>query len=108
VTVFVLALVFVLSAWRARAERPAVARLGLVVAALFVAQILVGAANVWSRLAPAAVTAHVAVAGLLWGTVVAAAEASRLPAASPKDDSVLLPADLPSWSVPSHAGPVRP
>jgi heme a synthase len=106
--VFVLALVFVLAAWRARAERTAVARLALVAAGLFAAQILVGAANVWSRLAPAAVTAHVAVAGLLWGTVVGAAEASRLPAARPVNDPVALPGDLPGSFAQSPAGPARP
>jgi heme A synthase len=103
--VFVVALVFILAAWRARAERTAVTRLALVVAGLFVAQILVGAANVWSNLAPAAVTAHVAVAGLLWGTVVAAAEASRLPAAQPVDDPVVLAEDRPGSFAQSHPGP---
>jgi heme a synthase len=105
--VFVLTLVFLLAAWRARAERPAVARLALAMAGLFAVQILVGAANVWSRLAPAAVTAHVAVAGLLWGTAVAAAEASRLPAARPMNDSVVLPTDLSRSVVQSNAGPFR-
>jgi heme a synthase len=107
VAVFVLALVFVLAARHARAERPAVARLALMVAGLFAAQILVGAVNVWSRLAPTAVTAHVAVAGLLWGTVVAAAEASRLTAAQPGDDPVVLPDDRPGSFAQSHAG-LRP
>ncbi|HEY7755607.1 MAG TPA: heme o synthase [Actinomycetota bacterium] len=44
---------------------------------LFVAQILVGAANVWSRLSPAAVTAHVALSALIWGVLVAVATLSR-------------------------------
>jgi heme o synthase len=44
---------------------------------LFVAQVLVGAANVWSELAPAAVTAHVAVSALIWGVLVAIATVSR-------------------------------
>jgi cytochrome c oxidase assembly protein subunit 15 len=62
-------------------RRPAVA-LAFVVAGLFVAQVLVGAANVWSRLAPPAVVAHVALAGLVWGAVVATAAASRACASS--------------------------
>jgi cytochrome c oxidase assembly protein subunit 15 len=106
--VFVLALLFVVAAWRARSQRPAVARLALVAVGLFAAQIVVGAANVWSHLAPAAVTAHVAVAGLLWGTVVATAEASRLSAPRPREDGVVLPADPSSSFVESHAGTVRP
>jgi protoheme IX farnesyltransferase len=45
--------------------------------ALFVAQVLVGAANVWSELSAAAVTAHVAISALIWGVVVAVATLSR-------------------------------
>jgi protoheme IX farnesyltransferase len=45
--------------------------------ALLGAQILVGAANVWSELAAAAVTAHVALSALIWGVLVAAATVSR-------------------------------
>jgi heme A synthase len=106
--VFLLALAFVVVTWRARSERPAVARLALVAIGLFAAQILVGAANVWSRLAPAAVTAHVAVAGLLWGTVVAAAEASRLSVAESGQDPVVLPDDPSGSFAESRAGRVGP
>ena len=65
-------------AWRDRRERPATAILALVAAALFVAQVLVGAANVWSRLAAPAIVAHVAVAALLWGAVVATTATARI------------------------------
>jgi protoheme IX farnesyltransferase len=44
---------------------------------LFVAQVLVGAANVWTELAAAAVTAHVALSALIWGVLVAIATVSR-------------------------------
>ena len=44
---------------------------------LFIAQVLVGAANVWSRLAPSAVVAHVALAVLIWATLVALTTVSR-------------------------------
>jgi heme A synthase len=75
----------VLVAARSRRERPTgdvVRVLAAVAALLFVTQVLTGAANVWSRLAPAAVVAHVAVAGLAWGAMVATAATSRaLPAA---------------------------
>ena len=44
---------------------------------LFVAQIMVGAANVWTRLRPWAVVLHVAFAVLVWATLVALSAASR-------------------------------
>jgi protoheme IX farnesyltransferase len=44
---------------------------------LYAAQILVGAANVWTRLRPWAVVAHVALSVLIWGTLVALATVSR-------------------------------
>jgi heme A synthase len=80
--VFGLVVALAMRAWRARTEQKAAALLAAGAAGLFVVQILVGAANVWSGLAAAAVTAHVAVAGFLWGTVVAAAAAARIPAAA--------------------------
>jgi heme o synthase len=47
---------------------------------LFVAQIMIGAANVWTRLRPWAVVLHVAFAVLVWASVVAlAAIARRMP-----------------------------
>jgi heme o synthase len=54
-------------------------RLSTTALVLFVAQIMVGAANVWTRLRPWAVVAHVALSVLIWATVVALATvASRL------------------------------
>ena len=44
---------------------------------LYVAQILVGAANVWTELGAASVTAHVALSALIWGVMVAIATVSR-------------------------------
>jgi len=47
---------------------------------LFVAQIMIGAANVWTRLRPWAVVLHVAFAVLVWASVVVlAAVARRMP-----------------------------
>ena len=57
---------------------------------LFVAQILVGAANVWTGLRPAAVVAHVALSVLIWSTVVALATVARRLAARTRG-----PADSP-------------
>ena len=76
--VFVLVVWLAVRAWRERRTRTATAVLSLTAAGLFAAQILIGAANVWSRLAPAAVTAHVLVAGLIWGAMVATATVVRV------------------------------
>jgi heme A synthase len=75
--VFVAVVFLAATAWSERRAFPAVAALALTATALFVAQILVGAANVWSRLSAAAVTAHVALASLIWGALVATAVVAR-------------------------------
>ena len=78
------AIVMLLVLWTAiRARTVARHDLGLVrlssaALALFVAQIMVGAANVWTRLRPWAVVAHVALSVLIWATVVALATVSRV------------------------------
>ncbi len=76
--VFVLVVWLAVRTWRERRTRTATAALALTAALLFAAQILIGAANVWSRLASAAVTAHVLVAGLIWGAMVATATVMRV------------------------------
>jgi protoheme IX farnesyltransferase len=59
---------------RTGADRhPLLVRLSITALVLFVAQIMVGAANVWTRLRPWAVVAHVALSVLIWATVVALA-----------------------------------
>ncbi|MEX0743662.1 MAG: heme o synthase, partial [Actinomycetota bacterium] len=63
-------------AWT-RPRNRALSILSLVALALIVAQVLVGAANVWSRLQPAAVTAHVALSAAIWATLVALWVAAR-------------------------------
>ncbi|HXF36553.1 MAG TPA: heme o synthase [Actinomycetota bacterium] len=75
---------------RARAMRPrAPALVALTTAALglLLAQVLVGAAAVWTRLSTAAVTAHVALSALIWGVVVAAAVTAGRLARSPADEA---------------------
>ena len=67
--------------------------------ALFVAQVMVGAANVWTRLRPWAVVLHVALSVLIWATLVAlTALAHRGPAAEADrtevDAEVLAPRSL--------------
>jgi len=70
------------AAIRARTLRPRsspLANLSALALGLYVAQVLVGAANVWTRLRPWAVVLHVAFAVLVWAAVVALwASARRL------------------------------
>jgi protoheme IX farnesyltransferase len=81
------AFVFLLVVWIAirartmeRRSRDLVA-LSTLALALFVGQILVGAANVWTHLRPAAVVGHVALSVLIWSTIVALAAVGRRSAA---------------------------
>ncbi len=64
-------------AWTMPGRPRSVLRLTNAVVALFAAQILVGAATVWSQLSVAAVVGHVTLAGLVWGTMVALATVSH-------------------------------
>ncbi len=64
-------------------RREVLVRLSTTALALFVAQVLVGAANVWTRLQPWAVVAHVALSVLIWATVVALATMARLGRTAP-------------------------
>jgi protoheme IX farnesyltransferase len=74
---------FLLVLWtaiRAQTMRPrsgALVTLSTTALGLFAAQIMVGAANVWTRLRPWAVVLHVAFAVLVWTTLVALSAASR-------------------------------
>ncbi len=82
-TLAAVALLLVLwTAIRARNDdgrRGHLVRLSTTALLLFVVQIMVGAANVWTRLRPWAVVAHVALSVLIWATVVALATvASRV------------------------------
>jgi heme A synthase len=73
----VLVLLVAVRARRERGGRDPVALLASGAALLFALQVLIGAADVWSKLAPAAVVGHVAVASLTWGAVVATAVTAR-------------------------------
>jgi protoheme IX farnesyltransferase len=66
---------------------PPLVRLSTAALVLFGVQIMVGAANVWTRLRPWAVVAHVAISVLIWATVVALATvSSRLAEGSPRPE----------------------
>jgi protoheme IX farnesyltransferase len=60
-----------------RPRNRALSAISAVALALMLAQVLVGAANVWSELRPAAVTAHVALSAAIWATLVALWVAAR-------------------------------
>jgi protoheme IX farnesyltransferase len=60
-----------------RDERPAVRFYALGGVAAFFAQALVGAANVWTKLAPAAVVGHATLAFVTWAAFVASAIVAR-------------------------------
>jgi len=60
-----------LLSWRARRQRPEVGVLGAVTLALFVAQVMVGAANPWTGFVWPMRALHLSLATALWGSVVA-------------------------------------
>jgi protoheme IX farnesyltransferase len=65
---------------------PALVRWSTVVAGLFVAQVVVGALNVWTELSTVPRAAHVALSALIWaGAVVLTVAARRDPAADEAD-----------------------
>jgi heme A synthase len=65
-------------AWRNRPFNRAAAVLAGAMLGVFIAQVLVGAANVWTRLADPAVAGHVTLAGVAWALAVATAATARL------------------------------
>ncbi len=60
-------------AWRTQRQHQAVIAGSLVALILYIAQVLVGAANIWTQLQPAASAAHLALAVALWVTLVVVA-----------------------------------
>jgi protoheme IX farnesyltransferase len=68
--VFVLVLYLVVRARTMEPRRPEIVRLTEIATGLFVAQIIVGAAQVWTHLRPWAVVLHVGLSVLIWATVV--------------------------------------
>ncbi len=101
VLVFGLVAMVAVRGLRARTTRRPAAVLAVAAAVLFSGQILIGAANVWTRLAVGPVVAHVTVAALIWGTLVATAAASRACACKWE------PAEASSPAVPATGAPVK-
>ena len=64
------------AAWRARAANPRIAKLAVAVLAVYAVQVVVGALQITTQLAPWAQTLHVALGALVWGATVALAAAA--------------------------------
>ncbi|HJP87711.1 MAG TPA: heme o synthase [Candidatus Limnocylindrales bacterium] len=60
-------------AWRNPEARPRIARMAVGILAIYVVQVIVGAAQIWTSLAPWTQTLHVALGALVWGGSVALA-----------------------------------
>jgi protoheme IX farnesyltransferase len=73
----ILVAVIVWRAWRKERPEKAVRMISAALGGLFLAQVMVGAANVWSRLSEAAIVAHVALGALTWGAAATLAFVSR-------------------------------
>jgi heme o synthase len=70
------------AAWRNRAAQPRLARLAVAVLAVFAVQVVVGALQITTLLAPWTQTLHVALGALVWGGAVALASAAYYEARS--------------------------
>ena len=73
----VLVAMLIRRAFKTEAHEPAVRAIAATLGVLYLAQVLVGAANVWSRLSEAAVVAHVSLGALTWGAAATLAFVSR-------------------------------
>lgn len=91
----VLVVVLAVRALRERRARPAAANLAFIALGLFLAQVLIGAANVWTRLSQPAVFGHVAVSALVWAALLATAAVASATAA---------PSRAGGGSIPSEGG----
>jgi heme A synthase len=69
----VVLVMFVIGMSRRKAEFPLAARLAHVAAGLFAVEVLIGALNVWTKLNSIAVTFHLLIGALIWGSLVGAA-----------------------------------
>ena len=73
----VMVVVLLWRAWRREPPERAVRAISAALAGLYGAQVMVGAANVWSRLSEAAIVAHVALGALTWGASATLAFVAR-------------------------------
>lgn len=67
------------SAWLRRAQNPALAWSGVILGVLFLSQVLVGAATVWSGFPTEMKALHLALATLVWAALVTLASLVYLP-----------------------------
>ena len=78
----------VLRAWRSNLDNRVLAFGPLFAFVLYVVQALVGAASIWTLLQPSAAAAHLALAALLWGTLVTIATVAQLLSVTAGRDAV--------------------
>ena len=69
----------IFKAWQFREERPLISKIGLVLGGAFLAQVLIGAANVWLEFPPSGEVLHLATASLVWAILVTMAALSYIP-----------------------------
>ncbi len=65
-----LVLALAIQAWRLKGSSSPLAIVATLIPVLYMAQVLVGAANVWSRLEPALAAAHLGIAAAIWAALV--------------------------------------
>jgi heme o synthase len=65
--VFLILIAVAVAAWRSRRSRPSIARLAIAIVVLYIVQIVVGALQIATALAPWTQTLHVALGALIWG-----------------------------------------
>ncbi len=94
-------------AWRTqRANRPLLVGTTLALA-LYIAQVFVGAANIWTLLQPTASAAHLALAMGIWATLVAVATLAHLAAREAQPAIEVTSAPEPAPSAAPAAAPAR-
>ena len=97
-----------LRAWRTQRAHAPIVLASIAALAIYVAQVFIGAANIWTLLKPAAAASHLAVAAALWATLVAdtlfahqAAQEAPARAGEPRErllpSTGALPAQRPSY-----------
>jgi len=92
------------AAWRMRASQPRVAKLAFAVVAMYAVQVVVGALQITTLLAPWAQTLHVGLGALVWGGTVALAAVAYYEA---RGANVLASTALPGASAGNLAEPAH-
>jgi protoheme IX farnesyltransferase len=103
--VWVIVTVVALVARLTQRERPWLVRLALATAILFPVQVVVGAAQIWTRLAPWAQTLHLVLGAAIWATTLGLALASYYTARTARVDAGALDRDRDGLQGRARPGP---